>query len=234
MAARNLLLGLALTAMSGATDLDVLREGLAVVAAAVPELRSPPPEAALVVRRALASPSLSVRVAAAPAAEALGIADVEPWPLVLPELEEVERIVSARILTDAGEIRVRFHTDVAPYTVWNFAKLADDDYFDGLRFHRVVPDFVVQDGCPRGDGWGGPAWSIPDELSWLPYGEGVLGMALSGPDTGGSQWFLTLSPQPHLDAAYTVFGELDVGKGAMKSVHEGTVIQDIVIERLPN
>jgi len=221
-------LELALEAMSGATDLDILRAGLAVVASA----EGTPPEAELVVRRALASPSLSVRVAAGPAAERLGIEDVEPWPLVLPERAEVERIVSARIVTDAGELRVRFHTDVAPYTVWNFAKLADDDYFDGLAFHRVVPDFVIQDGCPRGDGWGGPAWSIPDELSWLPYDEGVLGMALSGPDTGGSQWFLTLSPQPHLDAAYTVFGELDVGAGSMRSVREGTVIQDVVIERL--
>ncbi len=226
-------LDLALEAMSGATDLDILREGLGVVANAVPELRDPPPEAGLVVRRALASPSHSVRVAAGPAAEALGMDYVEPWPLKLPELEDVERIVSARILTDSGEIRVRFRTEVAPYTVWNFAKLADDDFFDGLAFHRVVPDFVIQDGCPRGDGWGGPAWSIPDELSWLPYDEGVLGMALSGPDTGGSQWFLTLSPQPHLDGAYTVFGDLDVGQGVMQSVHEGTVIEDVVIERLP-
>ena len=141
-------------------------------------------------------------------------------------------IVSARILTDAGELRVRLHPELAPMTVHNFATLAEQDYFDGLSFHRVVPDFVVQDGCPRGDGWGGPGYAIPDELSWLPYDEGVLGMALSGPDTGGSQWFLTLSPQPHLDGNYTVFGELDVGAGALRGIHQGTLIQDVIIERV--
>ncbi|MCP4804883.1 MAG: peptidylprolyl isomerase [Proteobacteria bacterium] len=139
----------------------------------------------------------------------------------------------ARILTDQGELRVLLRPDVAPYTVHNFAKLAEDDFFDGGAFHRVVPDFVVQDGCPRGDGWGGPAWSIPDELSPLSYDEGVLGMALSGPDTGGSQWFLTLSPQPHLDAVYTVFGELTLGSGTMQSIQQGALIEDIVIERVP-
>ena len=150
----------------------------------------------------------------------------------VPELSEVERIVSFRILTEAGELRVIANTELAPYTVHNFARLAEQDFFDGLAFHRVVPDFVIQDGCPRGDGWGGPAWSIPDELSWLPYDEGTLGMALSGPDTGGSQWFLTLSPQPHLEANYTVFGRLDVGKGTLQTVQQGTVIMDVVVERV--
>jgi cyclophilin family peptidyl-prolyl cis-trans isomerase/HEAT repeat protein len=150
----------------------------------------------------------------------------------LPSLVEIERIQVARIMTDAGELRVRLRPDLAPGTVWNFAQLAEADYFDGFLFHRVVPDFVIQDGCPRGDGWGGPGWSIPDELSWLPYEAGTLGMALSGPDTGGSQWFITLSDQPHLEGKYTVFGKLTADSRVAHAVRLGTVIQDVIIERL--
>jgi len=147
-------------------------------------------------------------------------------------LAEIERIQIARILTDAGELRVRLRPDLAPSTVWNFTRLAEQDYFDGLQFHRVVPDFVIQDGCPRGDGWGGPGWAIPDELNWLPYDTGTLGMALSGPDTGGSQWFITLSDQPHLEGGYTVFGKLTADAHVAHQVRLGTVILDVVIERL--
>ena len=75
----------------------------------------------------------------------------------------------ARIFTSEGEVRVRLRPDIAPATVWNFVRLAESNYFDNLAFHRVVPDFVIQDGCPRGDGWGSPTWTIPDELSALPY-----------------------------------------------------------------
>ncbi len=84
-------------------------------------------------------------------------------------------------------------------------------FFNGLRIHRLVPDFVVQDGDPRGDGEGGPGYSIRDELNDLPYLRGTVGMALGGKDTGGSQYFLTISPQPHLDAGYTVFGRVVKG-----------------------
>jgi cyclophilin family peptidyl-prolyl cis-trans isomerase len=150
----------------------------------------------------------------------------------LPPLTEIARLQSARILTDAGEIRVALRPDIAPLTVWNFARLAEQDFFDGEPFHRVVPDFVIQDGCPRGDGWGDPGYAIPDELSWLPYDEGALGMALSGPDTGGSQWFLTLSPQPHLEAKYTAFGSLSLESAGPRRVRAGTVIQDVIIERV--
>ena len=122
---------------------------------------------------------------------------------------------------------------VAPFTVWNFAKLAEEGFYDGIRFHRVVPDFVIQAGCPRGDGWGGPGYSIPDELSWAHYGEGAVGMAISGPDSGGSQWFITLAPQPHLDGGYTLFGQLDIGKGTAQAIEPGAKILDVVIERVP-
>lgn len=218
-------------AMLGSAAVDVQLEGLKALTTL--GLKRPPESVVKAVKAAQLHPSIAVRVAAAPLAETLGLPAPPPMePQPIPDYAQVLGIVSARILTDAGELRVRLHPELAPMTVHNFATLAEQDYFDGLAFHRVVPDFVVQDGCPRGDGWGGPGYSIPDELSWLPYDEGVLGMALGGPDTGGSQWFLTLSPQPHLDAGYTVFGELDVGAGTLRSIHQGTVIQDVIIERV--
>ncbi len=150
----------------------------------------------------------------------------------IPALAEVQQIVSARIFTDKGEIRIALRPDEAPYTVWNFARLADQGYFDGVQFHRVVPDFVIQAGDPRGDGWGGPGWEIPDEINALPYDVGAVGMALSGPDTGGSQWFITLSPQPHLEGTFTVFGHVDYGERAAGAIQQGAVISHVVVERL--
>ena len=101
----------------------------------------------------------------------------------------------------------------APLTVEHFLALVDRRFFDGNRWHRVVPNFVVQDGDPRGDGWGGPPGAIRDELNPVRYGTPVLGMALDGPDSGNSQWFINLSPQPHLDGTYTVFGRVVAGAG---------------------
>ena len=115
--------------------------------------------------------------------------------------------------------------------MWNFARLADDGFFDGIRFHRVVPDFVVQGGDPRGDGLGGPGWCIPDEINPLHYGEGAVGMALSEPDTGGSQWFVTLSPQPHLDGGYTIFGQVTRGMHVFHRLLPGDRIERVIIER---
>jgi cyclophilin family peptidyl-prolyl cis-trans isomerase/HEAT repeat protein len=151
----------------------------------------------------------------------------------LPALEEVLRIRGARVRTDQGELRLDFHTEDAPYTVWNFARLAERDVYDGLRFHRVVPGFVAQSGDPRGDGWGGPGYSIPDELNAHGYGRGAVGMALSGPDTGGSQWFVTLEDHPHLDGDYTCFGQLSAGDRAAASLREESRILDVIIERAP-
>lgn len=101
----------------------------------------------------------------------------------------------------------------APLTVEHFLALVDRRFFDGNRWHRVVPNFVVQDGDPRGDGWGGPPGAIRDELNSARYDGPVLGMALDGPDSGNSQWFINLSPQPHLDGTYTVFGRVVAGAG---------------------
>ncbi|MEO8201217.1 MAG: peptidylprolyl isomerase, partial [Gemmatimonadota bacterium] len=115
----------------------------------------------------------------------------------------------------------------APLTVANFLMLVDRHYFDGNSWHRVVPNFVVQDGDRRGDGWGGPGTVIRDEINRRRYGAQVLGMALSGPDTGGSQWFITHSPQPHLDGTYTVFGRVVNGGGALVRIAQGDRINTI-------
>ncbi|MGB7202567.1 MAG: peptidylprolyl isomerase [Pyrinomonadaceae bacterium] len=116
--------------------------------------------------------------------------------------------VKAMLTTEKGTFTIDFYPEQAPLTVDNFVKLARSKYFNGLEVHRVVPNFVMQDGDPRGDGNGGPGWSIRCEVNMLPYERGAVGMALSGKDTGGSQWFVTHSPQPHLDGGYTVFGRV--------------------------
>lgn len=111
--------------------------------------------------------------------------------------------------TDKGEFVMELYPEDAPLTVDNFIRLAESGYFNGLAIHRVVPNFVVQDGDPRGDGSGGPGWQIRCEINRIPYERGTVGMALSGKDTGGSQWFVAHSPQPHLDGGYTVFGKVN-------------------------
>jgi cyclophilin family peptidyl-prolyl cis-trans isomerase len=150
----------------------------------------------------------------------------------LPSLADVRRIRSARVLTSEGELRIRLLPDVAPLTVWNFAALAESGFFTGLTFHRVVSDFVIQTGDPRGDGWGGSEGVIPDELSPESYTAGTVGMALSGPDTGSSQWFITTSPQPHLDFGYTVFGRLVSDLRVARAIDTEDFIRSVTIERV--
>ncbi len=116
--------------------------------------------------------------------------------------------VKAVLMTEKGEFTIVFYPEDAPLTVDNWVKLARSGYFNGLEVHRVVPNFVMQDGDPRGDGNGGPGWSIRCEVNTRGYDRGAVGMALSGKDTGGSQWFVTHAPQPHLDGGYTVFGHV--------------------------
>jgi cyclophilin family peptidyl-prolyl cis-trans isomerase len=112
----------------------------------------------------------------------------------------------AFIDTDKGTIEIELAVLDAPVTSRNFVNLARKGFFNGVAFHRIVPDFVVQGGDPRGDGEGGPGYTIRDELNQRPYLRGTVGMALDWRDTGGSQFFITLSPAPHLDARYTAFG----------------------------
>jgi cyclophilin family peptidyl-prolyl cis-trans isomerase/HEAT repeat protein len=139
----------------------------------------------------------------------------------------------ATIRTSKGNIEIEFFPEEAPLTVDNFIRLANMKYFNGLAIHRVVPNFVVQDGDPRGDGSGGPGWQIRCEINQIPYRRGMVGMALSGKDTGGSQWFVTHSPQPHLDGGYTIFGK--VNENDMKIVDKlarGDKILSVSVFRL--
>ena len=106
----------------------------------------------------------------------------------------------------------------------NFLSLARSGYYRNTRFHRVVPNFVAQDGDPRDDGNGGPGYSIRDEMNRQRYERGAVGMALSGPDTGGSQYFLTHSPQPHLDGHYTIFARLVTGYDVLDRIVQGDLI----------
>jgi cyclophilin family peptidyl-prolyl cis-trans isomerase len=126
-----------------------------------------------------------------------------------------------------GELEIELLGPDAPMTVDNFLRLVERRFFDGNRWHRVVPNFVVQDGDPRGDGFGSPGGAIRDEINRNRYDDPMLGMALSGPDTGMSQWFITLSPQPHLDGTYTVFGKVVSGTGTLTRITQGDVIRSI-------
>jgi cyclophilin family peptidyl-prolyl cis-trans isomerase len=135
----------------------------------------------------------------------------------------------ARVETDRGAMELVLFPADAPITVHNLVALAERRYFDGLRFHRVVPNFVVQAGDPRGDGNGGPGYAIRDELNPHPYARGTLGMALSGPNTGGSQFFVTHAAQPHLDGGYTVFGQLMGGSDVLDRIVQGDRIARITI-----
>ena len=136
---------------------------------------------------------------------------------------------TATISTSKGDIEVELFFDIAPMTVLNFIELANSGFYNGLLFHRVVPNFVVQGGDPRGDGWGGPDWYIRCEYSTERYKRGSLGVATSGKDTGGSQFFITLSPQPHLDSRYTVFGEVTKGMELADLIVKGDLISKITI-----
>jgi cyclophilin family peptidyl-prolyl cis-trans isomerase/HEAT repeat protein len=128
-----------------------------------------------------------------------------------------QRPPRAVITTIHGDIELELAAADAPLTVHNFLSLIESGYYVNARWHRVVPNFVIQDG-ERGDGSGGPGYSIRDEINPLRYDRGALGMALSGPDTGSSQWFITHSPQPHLDGGYTVFGRVINGMDAVDRV----------------
>ncbi|MFC1639637.1 peptidylprolyl isomerase [Gemmatimonadota bacterium] len=146
--------------------------------------------------------------------------------LVLPAEQDGE-LPGLVIQTEYGDVMITLYAAEAPITVDALLQLADRHYFDGGNWHRVVPNFVIQDGDPRGDGWGGPDFSLRDENSRRRYGRGTVGMALSGPDTGGSQFFITHSAQPHLDGTYAVVGQVDQGMDVVDRITMGDRIRTI-------
>ncbi|NOX46599.1 MAG: peptidylprolyl isomerase [Chlorobi bacterium] len=140
---------------------------------------------------------------------------------------------TAEIHTDKGVMKVEFFEKDAPGTVDNFVTLSKKGFYDGLTFHRVIPDFVVQGGCPNGNGMGGPGYTIKCELDGENqyHDRGVLSMAHAGRDTGGSQFFICHSRQntQHLDRVHTVFGKVVEGLDVIDDIRQGDVIRKIVV-----
>jgi cyclophilin family peptidyl-prolyl cis-trans isomerase/HEAT repeat protein len=142
--------------------------------------------------------------------------------------------VRATVTTSKGSFVIEFLPEAAPLTVDNFVMLAHRGYFNGQIIPRVVPNFVIQTGDPRGDQSGGPGYAIRCEINEEPYTRGAVGMALSGKDTGGSQWFVTHSPQPHLDGGYTVFGRVVSGMDVVDNIVRGDTVRSITINVRPS
>ncbi|MGE3844585.1 MAG: HEAT repeat domain-containing protein [Vicinamibacterales bacterium] len=189
---------------------------------------------------ALADPDWAVRLRAATALRKLdSSADIgrsrpaptryQPGDYNRPAFIAPPYTPSAYIDTSRGTIQLELYVLDAPLTVASFIELARKGYFNGLPIHRVVPNFVVQGGDPRGDGEGGPGYTIRDELNMRPYLRGTVGMALAGPDTGGSQFFMTHGPQPHLDGHYTVFGGVVAGMDVVDRLERWDVIERVRI-----
>ncbi len=148
-------------------------------------------------------------------------------------LAEAGKPWRADIETARGTFTVRLLGQAAPMTAMNFVDLARQAFFDGVAIHRVVPDFVVQDGDPTGTGNGGPGYEIRDENNMVEYGTGTVGMALAGPDTGGSQWFVTHAPQPHLDGIYTVFAQVSSGQDVVERIEQWDRITRVTVSEAP-
>jgi HEAT repeat protein/cyclophilin family peptidyl-prolyl cis-trans isomerase len=193
-----------------------------------------------VLTTALSDPDWAVRVKAATLLKQLDPASdadqrIRPAPsrpaefYANPRLANPPVSTQAYIDTDRGTIQIEFAVLDAPLTVDNFVTLARKGFFDGVAVHRVVPDFVIQAGDPRGDGEGGPGYAIRDELNERPYLRGTVGMALDWADTGGSQFFITHSPQPHLDGKYTVFGRVIAGMEIVDQIQQWDVIRRVRI-----
>ena len=125
----------------------------------------------------------------------------------------------ATLHTNHGDVEITFFDDDAPKTVENFRKLADDGFYDGLTFHRVIPDFMIQGGCPEGTGTGDPGYKFEDEINDHKIVRGALAMANAGPDTNGSQFFIvTIGEAGWLDGKHTVFGEVSSGMDAVDAI----------------
>jgi cyclophilin family peptidyl-prolyl cis-trans isomerase len=146
----------------------------------------------------------------------------------------------AEFNTNKGNFKIELFNDKAPVTTGNFMKLVDDGFYNGLIFHRVIPNFMIQGGCPHGTGGGGPGYAIKDEFHpELKHDcKGILSMANAGPNTGGSQFFITVAPTPHLDNHHSVFGKVIEGMDVVdaiskvKTVRNDKPLEDVVINNI--
>ena len=137
----------------------------------------------------------------------------------------------ATITTAKGAIRIQLHDDKAPNTCANFEKLVGQGFYDGLTFHRVIDNFMIQGGCPEGSGTGGPGYTFEDEFhrDLKHDGPGVLSMANAGPNTNGSQFFITHVPTPHLDGKHSVFGHVVEGQDVVDAIRQGDVMEKVTV-----
>lgn len=144
--------------------------------------------------------------------------------------------IDVTLKTEKGDLELRLFADKAPRTVANFLNLSRKGFYDGLTFHRVVDDFMIQGGCPEGTGRGGPGYQFDDEFHPdLRHDEaGTVSMANSGPNTNGSQFFITHKPTPHLDGDHAVFGEVTEGQEIVDSITEGDEIETVEIHDDPD
>jgi peptidyl-prolyl cis-trans isomerase B (cyclophilin B) len=142
-----------------------------------------------------------------------------------------EKVYLATVETERGDIELELYPEHAPKTVNNFVFLAGEGFYDGVIFHRVIANFVVQGGDPTGTGSGGPGYRFEDEVKGNPlkHETGVISMANAGPNTNGSQFFVTHSPQPHLNGRHTVFGKVVEGMDVVHAVHQGDVMTRVTV-----
>jgi len=154
------------------------------------------------------------------------------WNSPPPLSVDAQRTYVASIETGKGTIKVELYPQHAPQTVNNFIFLAREGFYDGVAFHRVIPNFVIQGGDPTGSGCGGPGYKFADELKGNPlkHGTGSLSMANAGPNTNGSQFFITHAPQPHLDGKHTVFGKVVAGQEVVDAILPGDKMLRVRIE----
>ncbi|OYZ57845.1 MAG: peptidylprolyl isomerase [Sulfuricurvum sp. 24-42-5] len=147
-----------------------------------------------------------------------------------PTSEELASYQWAKMTTEKGVMWIKLYNDETPNTVANFAALVNDGYYNGLNFHRVIPGFMAQGGCPTGTGTGGPGWAIPCETSLNKHRhvKGTLSMAHAGPNTGGSQFFICFASTPHLDGVHTVFGGIEADDKESMSVLDSIQMRDVI------
>ncbi len=135
----------------------------------------------------------------------------------------------AIIETEKGNIVLELFENEAPKTVDNFVKLINQGFYNGLTFHRVIDNFMIQCGCPKGDGTGGPGYTIKCEINPKKHRTGTLSMAHAGKNTGGSQFFITHAPQPHLDGVHTVFGQVREGMDVVNKIRQGDIMTKVTV-----
>nr|WP_308446121.1 peptidylprolyl isomerase [Caldilinea sp.] len=156
---------------------------------------------------------------------------MKQWSAPPPMNIDPKKIYRATIQTDRGDIELELYPQHAPKTVNNFVFLAREGFYDGVTFHRVIDDFVIQGGDPTGTGRGGPGYRFEDEVKDNPlrHETGVISMANAGPNTNGSQFFITHSPQPHLDGRHTVFGKVVGGMDVVNAIRQGDKMIKVMI-----